>query len=205
MNEEKEKDLNESFRDSVKQYINYGLIFIFSVVILVIFPLFSGGSGVAITAVLPKTTLDWIIYVVTKVSVACMNLAIFHCFIQQGITNVQNHPRYVEAKKIIEDLTFSGKKPSVPISPHKWRAMTYGRKGTTLFITSILGVFALGEAILNYDLTKLLSYAVTVILGIVFGVLQMKKAEIYWTDGYYEYAKYLERSINNVNNRQQDL
>lgn len=35
---------------------------------------------------------------------------------------------------------------------------------------------------------QLLSYILTITMGIILGALQMKKAEVYWTFEYYQYA-----------------
>ena len=66
--------------------------------------------------------------------------------------------------------------------------MQYGKKGTTIFISSALSVIALGQAILSYDWISMLSYVFTLAMGLIFGIMQMKKAEAYWTGEYYEYA-----------------
>ena len=39
---------------------------------------------------------------------------------------------------------------------------------------------------------RLLSYVFTLIMGVVFGVIEMKKVEDYWTNEFYDYAIYKE-------------
>ena len=51
-----------------------------------------------------------------------------------------------------------------------------------------MSVVAIGQAVLSYDWPTALAYLFTLGLGIIFGIMQMKKAETYWTTEYYEYA-----------------
>ena len=51
-----------------------------------------------------------------------------------------------------------------------------------------MSVVAFGQAILSYDWVSMLAYIFTLAMGLIFGVMQMKKAEIYWTTEYYAYA-----------------
>ena len=52
----------------------------------------------------------------------------------------------------------------------------------------VLSVIGLTNAILAFDLAVFLAYFLTVCMGLVFGFIQMKKAEDYWTDEFFEYA-----------------
>ena len=51
-----------------------------------------------------------------------------------------------------------------------------------------MSVVALGQAILSYDWISMLSMLFTIAMGLIFGIMQMKKAEAYWTGEYYAYA-----------------
>ena len=51
-----------------------------------------------------------------------------------------------------------------------------------------MSVVAFGQAILSYDWVSMLSMLFTIVMGIIFGIMQMKKAETYWTTEYYAYA-----------------
>ena len=51
-----------------------------------------------------------------------------------------------------------------------------------------MSVVAIGQAVLSYDWPTALAYLFTLGMGIIFGIMQMKKAENYWTTEYYEYA-----------------
>lgn len=79
-----------------------------------------------------------------------INILIFHNFILQARVNVRNDSYYLEANEIVQRQELK-KKEKPPRSPNQWRKQTYGRKGVFLFITSILSVFALTQAILTFD------------------------------------------------------
>lgn len=51
-----------------------------------------------------------------------------------------------------------------------------------------MSVVAIGQAVLSYEWSTALAYLFTLGMGIIFGIMQMKKAENYWTTEYYEYA-----------------
>ena len=74
-------------------------------------------------------------------------------------------------------------------SPAKYHASVYTKKGLSLVVTSFLSLLVFGEAILRLDYVALISYAITLIIGIVFGILQMKDEEYYWTSTFLTYAK----------------
>ena len=87
------------------------------------------------------------------------------------------------------------KKEYIPRSPGKYNLQQYGSKGTTIFISSIVSAFALSEAILTFDWVQFLSYVFTVLMGVVFGIIQMRSSEVYWTTEYWKYAKYTENKV----------
>lgn len=95
----------------------------------------------------------------------------------------------------------------LPKSPHKWVSQQYGKKGTTIFLTTALSSIALTQAILSFDYVSMLTYLFTIIMGLIFGVLQMKTAEDYWTDEYLQYAlmKQAEKERNDDNSRRDSI
>ena len=48
---------------------------------------------------------------------------------------------------------------------------------------------ALTQAILSFDWMSMLTYLFTIVMGLIFGVLQMKTAEEYWTNEFWQYAQ----------------
>lgn len=167
-----------------KQYQYYVIIGVISLIALFLIPMIGSEAGLA--WVIPTTAIGWIVYTTTKLMVAIINLLIFHCFNLQGKVNISTNPQYLAANQIL--LKATNDKDLEPRSPHQWAAATYGKKGTTLVLTSVLSAVGLTQAILTFDLLTMLTYLFTIIMGIVFGVLQMNNAEIYWTEEYYRYA-----------------
>lgn len=176
---------NNSKLMTLKHYSNYIIIGVVSLLTLVFLPML--GSTVGLAWNIPNTVVGWIVWVATKLIVAALNVLIFHCFMQQGIENSKEHPNYIEARRI---LMTQDKKEVKPRSPLVWNLEQYGKKGVTIFFASALSVFAFTQAILSFDVIMMLTYAFTIIMGLIFGVMQMKTAEDYWTYEYLEYAQY---------------
>ena len=174
--------------ERVKQWLYYVLIGALSFLSLVFLPMI--GSTVKVGWVLPTTTIGWIIWVVVKLIVASMSVLIFHCFMLQAKLNVREDEKYKQANDILQRCSHREIKPR---SPRKWNAEQYGRKGTTLFVSSILSTIALTQAILTYDYMAMLVYLFVIIMSVILGVIQMKKAEVYWTTEYYDYAIYIQK------------
>ena len=77
-----------SKREIIKQYGNYAVIALISVIVMFIIPMF--GSEVGLGLNLPDSTAGWIVWGITKACVAIVNMLIFHCFTMQGKVNAPN-------------------------------------------------------------------------------------------------------------------
>ena len=169
--------------DKVKQYLYYFVIGIISLISLCFLPML--GTSVGLAWNIPDTVVGWIVWVVTKLIVAVINILIFHCFMCQAKVNIKDNENYKKAKSI---LISQKVKEVQPKSPHKWNLEQYSKKGVTIFIASALSTVALTQALLTFDWVSMLTYLFTIIMGLIFGILQMKTAEEYWTGEYLEYA-----------------
>lgn len=174
--------------DKIKQYLNYIIIGIVSLIALVFLPML--GSTVGLGWNVPDTTVGWVVWVAVKLIVATLNVLIFHCFMQQAKINVKDNENYKRAREI---LVKQKEKEILPKSPSKWNSQQYIKKGSTIFTTTALSTIALTQAILSFDYVSMLTYLFTVVMGLIFGILQMKTAEEYWTDEYLQYALMKER------------
>lgn len=174
----------KAFRSKFKLYAYYLIVGFVSLVSVVFLPMIGSEVGVAMD--FPKSTIGWIIWGVTRGGIAIVNILFFYCFMEQAKVNVRDEGNYLKGCEILCRL--SKMKDIKPMSPEKWTAKQYATKGTTLFLSSILSVFALTEAILKFDIVSFLSYIFTIVIGVVFGYLQMRKAEDYWTDEFLQYA-----------------
>lgn len=180
-----EEVMNESStaRMKAKQNIYYIIIAIISFITVAFLPMV--GSTVGLQWNLPDTTVGWIVWAVTRLVISIINVLLFYSFMEQAKLNVKDNERYKQANEI---LLKSKKKEHEPKSPSKWQAEQYGKKATKIFLGSAMSVVAFGQAILSYDWVSMLSYIFTLAMGLIFGIMQMKKAETYWTTEYYAYA-----------------
>ena len=176
--------------DKVKQWLYYFIIGIVSMIALCFLPMI--GSNVGLGWNLPDTEVGWIVWITVKVIVAVLNVLIFHCFMMQAKINVKNNPKYVEA---LEILRLTKRKEFVPRSPSSWNKQQYGQKGITLFITTAFSTVALTQAMLTFDWMSMLTYLFTIIMGLLFGVMQMETAEEYWTDEFWQYAQQVKHDL----------
>lgn len=176
----------------VQYYLIIGLI---SLISLFFLPMLGTVSGLAWN--LPDTLVGWVVYVISKLIVAVINMLIFHCFVLQAKVNVQQNPKYIRAVEILTNHT--GDEELLPRSPGKYLGHVYGNKGVMIFITSILSVIGLTQSILTFDFIAMLTYLFTIVMGIIFGVLQMNETEVYWTEEYYRYALLIQKKKENTN------
>lgn len=171
---------------TAKNNLWYGIIGLLSIVILVIVPLI--GSGLPIALTLPTTAIGWIVWIFTKLAVAGLNIMIFHSFMEQGKLNVAECWK----KRISDEILHRTRqlKTAIPLSPEQWLAKEYKTKGVSIAITSILSCIILSQVVLTFDILTFLGCLFTLIMGVVFGAMQLFKAEHFWSMDYYDYAIY---------------
>ena len=188
MDEEKKEDKQieqdgDSIRQTLKQGMYYIIIAVISLISVVFLPMV--GTTLGLGWKLPDTTAGWVVWGVSRAIVATINVLLFHSFMEQAKLNIKDNEHYKEAREILAKVK---KKEHKPKSPAQWNAAQYGKKGTTIFLSSAMSVVAIGQAVLSYEWATALAYLFTLGMGIIFGIMQMKKAETYWTTEYYEYA-----------------
>lgn len=175
-------------------YLYYALIGVISIISLLFLPMI--GSDVGLAFKIPNTFAGWIVFITSKLIVATLNILIFHCFIKQAKVNVKDNPKYKEAKELLESILHDEIRENVlPKSPKEWHRKQYESKGITLFITTILGTLALTQAILTYDWMVMLTYLFTIVMSLIFGIIEMKSTEQYWTEEYPAYAKMVKEEM----------
>ena len=183
MNDNEALSASNEAREKAKQNMYYILIGIISFISVAFLPMV--GSTVGLGWKLPDTPTGWVVWAISRLIIATINVLIFYSFMEQAKLNVAKDPHYIEATEI---LLKAKKADHTPRSPQKWQALQYGKRGTKIFISSAMSVVALGQAILTFDWVSMLAFIFTIAMGVVFGILQMKKAEAYWTDEFYRYA-----------------
>lgn len=168
----------------------YAIIGVISLIALFFLPMIGSEAGLQWN--IPNTVVGWIVYIVSKLLVATINILIFHCFVQQGKVNIKDNPRYLEANEI---LVVAKVKEDKPRSPSEYNHTVYGKKSVTIFITTVLSAVGLTQAVLTFDWVSMLTYFFTILMGLVFGIIQMNETEQYWTDEYWRYAKKVQKDM----------
>lgn len=171
-------------------YIYYIIIGIISLLSVTILPAL--GSEVGLAFVIPNTAAGWIVWTINKFATAIINVLIFHCFMKQAKINIKDDEHYINALEILGKLRNS---KYIPIAPQKWLKKQYGSKAASIFFGTAISTVGLTSAILSMNVVTLIVYAFTLLMGLVFGVLQMKTAEEYWTTEFYEYALYKQSEV----------
>lgn len=171
----------------IKDNLWYGLIGVLSLVVLVFFPMI--GSGLPLRLTLPTSFVGWVIYVFSKLAVAAINICIFHSFMEQGKLNVSAFWKKLMADEILHRI--KQQKKVIPLSPEEWLKKEYRNKGISITITSVLSCIVLSQVILSFDFIVFISFFLTLVIGLVFGVMALFKAEHFWSMDYYDYAIYI--------------
>ena len=173
-----------NIKEKWKQYQYYAIIGVISLIALFFLPMIGSEAGLAWKV--PTTVVGWIVYIVSKLLVAVINILIFHCFILQGKLNIQENSKYIEAQEILNSA--KSKEVELPRSPSQYNKDIYGKKGLTIFATSLLSAVGLTQAVLTFDWISMLTYLFTVLMGIIFGILLMNQTELYYTEEYPRYV-----------------
>ena len=181
--------------DDIRTKLNlnfyYVLIFLLSLMVMTVAPMFTPGanSDLGVAAIFPHSPVGWAIYICTKLFVGVVNLLLFHCFVKQAKINIKDNEKFIEACKIYE---MYHPREYNPRSPKQYFGQLYRKKGIMIFLTSMLSAIVLTNAILSFDTTSFVTYSMTIVMGIIFGVLKMKEVEAYWTGEFYDSAVKLE-------------
>lgn len=180
-------------RERIDRYLYYWLVGIVSFLTLSFLPFIGSKAGIGLQ--LPDSTAGWIVFIITKLLVAGLNVLIFHCFVQQAEINVRDDPKYKEASEILQLID---DEEEVWLSPKEFYRKEYRSKGISIVITSILGAFGLTQAILTWDGITFLTYLFTILICIIFSILAMLKFERYLTYDRWKYAKKIAEAQKNL-------
>ena len=187
--------MNE-LRKGIMSNLYYILIASLSLLVLIIFPFL--GSDLNASFKLPQTADAWIVYIATKAAITGVNLLIFHNFVQQARLNVRENERYKRAC----ELYYTAKKEKAPRSPRKYFGSLYASRIPGVIASTILGLIAFGDAILRLDYTALITYGITVVMTVAFGILQMIKVMDYWIE---EFPQYVDMAVEAENSAQERM
>lgn len=183
-----DKELTE-LKIKLKQGVYYVLVALLSITALIVFPLLDS-STLSFASAFPATPTGWTIWAIERALIVIMNLLILTLFIKQARVNVKDNEKY---KKAIEILEKYKPKDYRPISPKEYYGKLYIRKGTTLSITTLASLIAIGDAVINYNYLLLVATAVTILFAVVFGIISMKDTEVYLITDFLTYCEELEK------------
>lgn len=178
------QEAKEKGYETLKQYFNYGIVAITSMLVLIVAPALES----AITGELnyPDTLQGWIFWAVGRVAVTVLNLVIFIALDNQSEINARNNENYQKAKEI---LATDKKQQKVARSPRQVKRHDLLAKIPFIILGSAATLVALSQIILNYSLATLISYIFTVVMDIIWAVWHMIQKEVdYWSDEFLRYA-----------------
>lgn len=194
---EERKLQNEKIRNNAY----YVLIAVVSIVSVVFLPMLTSDLHTAFR--IPETFAGVCVWIMTKICVAGVNVAIFYAFTQQAIINVKDDPRFIEANKKLQQLKHWSQYKAM--APEVFKRRQWITKGITLLITSLASTFVITEAILSFSLIQFLSYLFTVFFGVIFGYITMRGNEEYWVSEFPLYVDDLEEEILKERQEQQSI
>lgn len=169
----------------ITKYTNYIIIIVATLIAGIVPPMIGSVAGLAIA--FPTTVSGWLVWSVIQICSAIANCLIFYAFLNQGKDNVKDHPSYLKARELLR-INGIGKE-TLLISPQQWERGEWRSRVIWLFIGTLLGGIALTQAILAFDVVRFICQIFAVAFAILFGLLEMKKAEEKYSDYYLEYAE----------------
>lgn len=188
---------SKKIREWISRY-SYGIcIAVIVWVALVFVPTLNTDGTVKLN--IPSSTFELIAYLLIRGLVAVMVFTIFVLFDMQGKNNILDDPAYLEAYNLLNTVE---DKEYKPISPKAYKLKTYGLKAISLSVSTALSAMVIMEMVLTYNWTYLLAYGLSMIAALISGVMQMKKAEIYWTEEYPKWAHYIVKHSNDKNKQE---
>ena len=182
---EEEKDL---FGTEIKDWFNKWLPLIFIILLqgisLICLPLFDFSSEN--NEIIRWHNPEWYEWVFTIIS-EVLTITTFIGFSVQGKLNVKDDIRKLEADKILGKLKIKEVKPQ---SPKSFESKAYISKCIMISITTVGTCMLFPVIAIHFNVAMLISLAISSMTSIVFGILNMKRFEDYYTHEYVRYAEW---------------
>ena len=196
------RDVRKQNLEKFKTYVYYGIIGVILLLTTVLIPFLAGGiTEQGFDFYIPKSTSGWVIFWVIRIGIVLGNVAVYGLFKAQAKTNIRYDENYIKACELLNKL--NGEKGFIPMSPKKKAAKDWTTKGIFMVMTTAAESIVIGTLIINFDFITFLSCISSSITAIVFGIVQMVKDEVYWTDEYLLYAEYVTKE--NIKCKQNNL
>lgn len=196
---EEEKDL---FGTEIKDWFNKWLPLIFVMLLqgisLICLPMFNFSSeNNEIFRWHNPEWYEWLFTIISEV----LTVTTFIGFSIQGKLNVKDDARKLEADKILGKLKIKEVKPQ---SPKSFESKAYISKGIMVSVTTV-GTCILAPIIaIDFNAATLIALAISSMTSIVFGILNMKRFEDYYTHEYVRYAEWKEEEDKQVSTKVED-
>ena len=176
--------------DAFKDMAGYLVIGIILALVTFVVPFLSGGITMGDFGYnLPKTKDAWIVFWAVNAGTVFGNLCLFALFKMQGKTNSKKHPNYIKAVELLNKQ--NGTKGFIPMSPKQKNFKDWTMKGSMVLITTGLESVVISVLIVRFDVITFISCLTSSVTAVLFGIIQMIKDEIYWTEDYLLYAEYI--------------
>ena len=196
-------DVRKQRLETFKTYVYYGIIGVILLLTTVLIPFLAGGiTEQGFDYYVPKTTSGWVIFWAIRIGTVLGNIAVYGLFKAQAKTNVRYDDNYIKACELLNKL--NGEKGFIPMSPKKKAAKDWTTKGIFMVMTTAAESIVIGTLIINFDFITFLSCLSSSITAIIFGIVQMVKDEVYWTDEYLLYAEYITKYIDEESSEKQE-
>ena len=130
-----------------------------------------------------------------------LTITTFIGFSVQGKLNVKDDARKLEADRILGKLKIKEVKPQ---SPKSFESKAYISKCIMISITTLGTCMLVPVIAIHFNAATLMSLAISSMTSIVFGILNMKRFEDYYTHEYVRYAEWKAEESKQVSTKVED-
>lgn len=148
-------------------------------------PLLGTVAGLGLS--FPTTVAGWIVWGILQGCNVVSNCLMFYAFNSQGKENIRKHPTYLKAVELLRINNIT--KQEILISPQEWEKRSWIKKMCFMAVGTLFGGVALTQAVIAFDVLRFIVQIITLTIGLIFGLVQMKTIEDKYTDYYLEYAE----------------
>ena len=184
----------KEIRTTLNDYAYYIIIFLVSLLVIFVPPLFAGCLQGDIGLAFPKTMEAWILWGVLNGATAIANISLFILFKLQAKKNSLGNENFKKANEILNKLSGT-KEIFIPRSPAKMNAQDYTRKIVCILLSTVGASITLTSLILSFDWMTLMSCLISIIITLCLSWVTMIKNEAYWTEEYLLYAQLKEQEM----------
>ena len=176
--------------DAFKSVAYYMVIGVILLLVTVLVPFLAGGiQAKDFNYYIPKTAEGWIVFWAIRAGTVVGNITVFGLFKAQAKTNCKYDPAYIKACELLNKM--NGEEGFIPMSPRQKAVKDWTTKGIFMAITTAAESIVIGTLIFNFDIVTFISCISSSITAVLFGIVQMVKDEVYWTEDYLLYAEYV--------------